>query len=612
MITADTTRADYLGCYGRQGARTPNLDRLAREGTRFARCSACTPLTAPSHCTILTGTYPFVHCVRANGLDRLAPENVTLAEILNESGFATHAVVASFVLKRMFGLSQGFETYSDVVTARGANPAAAERKGDDVCDDALTTLRAIAGGRFFLWVHFYDPHYPYESSRVSDVSSPEAYADEIAFMDVQIGRLLEALVDLGIERKTLVVLVGDHGEGLGDHGESEHGYFVYETCMHVPLIVRCPGAVPAGQVVEARVRTVDIVPTVLDYLGLPTTPDRQPAARYWQGTSVRSLVEGRAPEVQLAAYGESKSANGALGLSVLRTLHNDGWKYILSSRPELYNLDTDPKERNDRIAEKPELAARMREQLWTLLAESPPPPGQGDIATVLSPEEKQRLASLGYVSSRPDTDGPPSAELAAFEPVGDNPADHAETVELYVQAHRLMAEGRHEVAEEPLRRLLTALPTAPAPRNELAQALRRMGREDEMLEVCEKLLEASPDATGLRLYYGRQMLRAERLEEAASQLAIVVAQDPQHGEAHLELANTLRRLDRPAEARAHYEQALQVDPRNNRALHALAMLCRREGELAEAAKHLREALKIDPNSARLKRDLQRVLEEMEP
>jgi Flp pilus assembly protein TadD len=327
---------------------------------------------------------------------------------------------------------------------------------------------------------------------------------------------------------------------------------------------------------------------------------------------VRSLVEGRAPEVQLAAYGESMSANGALGLSVLRTLHHDGWKYILSSRPELYNLDTDPKERNDRIAEQPESAARMREQLWTLLAESPPPPGQGDIATVLSPEEKQRLASLGYVSSRPDTDGPTSAELAAFEPVGDNPGDHAETVELYVQAHRLVAEGRHEAAEEPLRRLLTALPNAPAPRNELAQALRRMGRETEMLEVCEQLLAASPDATGLRLYYARQMLHAERLEEAASQLAIVVAQDPLHGDAHYELANTLRRLDRTAEARVHYEQALQADPRNNRALHALAMLCRQEGELAEAARHLREALKIDPDSARLRRDLQRVLEEMEP
>lgn len=604
LITIDTTRADALGCYGSATAQTPNLDRLAREGTRFARCSACTPLTGPSHCTIMTGVWPFVHGVRQNGPDVLAPANVTLAEMLKDTGFATHAIVASFILNGMFGLVQGFETYDDAMPAKDRKEREAERKGDEVCERAMAALRALVAERFFLWVHFYDPHYPYESPRVPDVDSPEAYADEVMFMDAQIGRLVEELKQLGIERKTLTVVVGDHGEGLGDHGESQHGYFVYETDMHVPLIAWCPGTVPAAGIVDARVRTVDVVPTILDYLG-------QPAASRLPGTSLRPLIAGRALDTQLPAYGETMTPQVALGLSALRSLHYDGWKYILSSRPELYHLDSDPHEQNNRVDQQPELAARMRKQLWTVLAEAPPPPGGGGTTAALSQADAQRLAALGYVTIETDSSKPPSGQLTTFQPTGESPADHVEAVERYVRAHELMAERQYGAAEPLLRQVVVALPDGPAPLRELAKALRRLNRQEEIFEVCEQVLTARPDAGETRFYYARLLLGARRFEEALVQLDELVVRNPQRADARCERANALRALDRFNQSRADYEQALRLDPHNSRALHGLAMLCLRQDRLAEGAEYLRKAIEIDPKSAQLKRDLQRVLQDME-
>jgi arylsulfatase A-like enzyme len=598
LITADTTRADYLGCYGRTDATTPNMDRLAREGTRFAHCAACTPLTFPSHCSIMTGTYPLVHGMRRNGIDRLDAVNITLAKTLKDAGFATRAVVAAFVLDKRFGLEQGFDSYSEAVPAKDANPAAAERPAEAVGAGGLAALAALAPRRFFLWLHFYDPHYPYKSPRGLPNDSPGAYADELTTMDRQIGRLLDELARLGLEQKTLVVLVGDHGEGLGEHGEYQHSYLAYETTLHVPLMLRCPGTVPAGQVVEPLCRTVDVAPTILDFVGAAT-------AKRTQGTSLRPLLAGTSRDLDLPAYSESFAAQHELSLSSLRVLHRGPWKYILSSSPELYDLQVDPAEARNLVAEQSERAAHMKEELLEIVAGTSPLPAETTTRPELTPDDQTRLRSLGYVGSESTL----ATEAESLELAGDNPAQHAAVLGQCLQARELAADKRYAEAEPLFRQVVLALPLAPDPRNALGHALRRLNREDELLAVCEQALAAQPEAGGMRLFYARQLLTRKRFDAGAAQLTDLVAREPRNCEAHLELGHAFWALKRPDEARGYYEQAVQLNPQHAGALRALAMLCAQERRFSEAADLLRKALALDPNSPKLQQDLARVLED---
>ena len=366
LITLDTTRADHLGCYGRPISKTPNLDRMAREGTLFANCSTCSPLTLPSHSSIMTGTYPYVHGVRQNGTYRLTDGNVTLAEVLGEAGWRTGAAVASFVLNHRFGINQGFEVYRDVEAGGSVVPLAAERKGDQVCADAIEFLRSVGSSRFFLWVHFYDPHFPYVS--IDQGHSPGAYEDEIAFMDAQIGRLMDEIAALVLEEETLVVVVGDHGEGLAQHSEMFHGYFLYQTTLRVPLIFRCPGSVAAGHRIDAQVRTIDIAPTILDALA-------RPPLEHAQGVSLVPLMAGEVEHPELAAYAEATDSLTQLTLSPLRSLSVGKWKYVLAPAPELYDLRADLQESENVIARHADVADRMREELRDLIAAAPLAPG---------------------------------------------------------------------------------------------------------------------------------------------------------------------------------------------------------------------------------------------
>jgi len=603
LITLDTTRADYLGCYGNTAAQTPELDRLAREGTRFAACDTAIPLTLPAHCTIMTGLNPAAHGVRRNALDRLAPEHTTLATLAKAAGFATRAVVASVVLDGRYGLNRGFDTYKDVVPAPGANAAAAERRGNEVCDDALAQLRGAAQQRFFLWVHFYDPHYPYESSRGAAPDSPAAYAEEITFMDRQIGRLRAALEELRLDRRTLVVVVGDHGEGLGQHGESEHGYLVYESTLHVPLIAWCPDVVAAGRTVAARVRVLDLLPTMLDYLGLPPAP-------HAEGTSLRPLIAGTTDDLQLAAYGESFTAQTELALCALRSVAEGDWKYILATQPELYDLSADPNEEHNLAAAQPEQAARLRARLAEIVADATATAAPATAGPALSDQEVARLATLGYVAAATADDATPAEVAAALEPRGDSPMAHMATIEQYVRAHRLVGAGDFAAAEPLLRAVVQALPDAPTPLNELSLALRRLQRESEILDVCAQVLAEKPPASGMRLFYARRLLEARRLAEAEEQLATLVEQNPSDADAHFEHGNALNALQRSDEARAAYEQAITANPHHSRALHALAMSLAREKRFKEASDYLRRAIAQDPRSPKLRQDLQRIESEL--
>jgi arylsulfatase A-like enzyme/Flp pilus assembly protein TadD len=599
LITMDTTRADHLGCYGRTPSPTPNVDRLAREGARFARCTTCSPITLPSHSSIMTGLYPYVHGARQNGSGRLAQANLTLAEALREAGYRTQATVASFVLNQQFGIGQGFEVYHDVVPAVAGNPLNAERKGNEVGDDALQMLETLAGQRFFLWVHFYDPHFPYESTRVRDVESPLAYEDEIRLMDTQIGRLLDKLHQLGREHDTLVVAVADHGEGLGQHDELMHGYFLYQTTLHTPLIFRCPGVIPAGQTVASPVCTIDVAPTILDLLGCPAWDQAQ-------GTSLKPLLAGRQADLNLAGYGESFDAHVEYGLSPLRSLSAGAWKYVLAPKPELYQLTADPDEIHNLLTEQPKLAEKMREQLRQLLADAPPPPAQEDSTVTPHASETEILESLGYVGGASIADDGLS-ELDRFEPSGGDPKDHARHFQMMVRdLPKLQARNDQAGAERLLRELAEAMPQASRLRVHLAAALNAQGRADEAAAAFEQAVALAPNDYDVRRKYGSFLARAGRYQAAVEQFEIVLEKLPDDTAALEDAARALASLGQFERAEEYLRRAMQVAPKNARLLRAMGMVFERQGKLMEAARFYREALEINPNYPECQRDLERV------
>jgi arylsulfatase A-like enzyme len=563
LITLDTTRPDYLGCYGGTAAQTPNLDQLAREGLRFAQCNSCSPLTFPSHTSIMTSLYPYVHRARRNGANYLAADNPTLAETLLAAGYRTQAAIASFVLNRQFGLARGFEIYHDVPPSAGTSPDA-ERRANVVCDDALGLLRSLAHERFFLWVHFYDPHFPYESTRHPDHASPEAYADEITFMDEHIGRLLTELRTLGLDANTLVVAVGDHGEGLGQHEEQGHGNFLYETTLHVPLILRCPGVAGAGRVIDPPVRTIDIASTILELVGHPEMPDSQ-------GISLCSLLRGEDRLSPPRSYAETFEANIQFGLSPLRSLRRDRWKYILAPQPELYDLAADPAEARNSASDESGAALNLRTELHTLIAEAPPPAKTAPRVGLTSDEVK-RLESLGYVGGGGPTSPDVQAELDLFEPRGGNPRDYAPLFELFSRAGENLRRGQPAVAERMFRQVIAALPDAPHPYAGLAEALRAQHRLDQAVEAYQ----------------------------AAS------ARAPKDCTMHQNAGITLAMIGRLDEAEREFQAGLRVEPDNCGLLRSMGSLRVRQQRLPEAAVFLRKAVTANPDDRKAAEELRQV------
>ena len=341
VITLDTIRADRLSAYGFRSASQPALDRLAREGVVFDQAISVAPLTLPAHTSLFTGLFPPGHGVRDNISPPAHPDLVMLAEVLREQGYRTGAFTGSIVLGQDRGLAQGFEHYTDSErsTLGGDWQRGIQRRADVVVADAIDWLDAVAGSRFFLWTHFYDPHRPYDPPEPYRSEYPDPYLGEIAFVDSQIGRLLESLDRRGRLTGTLVVVAGDHGESLGDHGERDHGIFVYDAVLRVPLIMAGPGLEPAR--VASTVRLVDVMPTVLDLVGRPI-----PAM---DGVSLVDLMRGGPRGPGRDVYAESFYPR-RLGWAPLRTLRDERFKLIDAPRPELYDMTRDPFEQQNVVA----------------------------------------------------------------------------------------------------------------------------------------------------------------------------------------------------------------------------------------------------------------------
>ena len=402
IITLDTTRADRLPVYGFMDTSMPALEQLAREGVVFDQATSVSPLTRPAHTSLFTGLFPPGHGVRDNADEALDARHTTLAEVLHDRGFQTGAFVGSIVLGPERGLAYGFDRYSGVGSARpdrslaedaGKSPAGSrgrQRRADEVVTDAVRWLDGVAGSRFFLWAHLYDPHGPYDPPEPYRSTYSDPYIGEIAFADSQIGRLLDALDARRLMSRTIVIVAGDHGESLGDHGEQAHGVFIYESVLRVPLIIRTPAVSPGR--IGGVVRLTDVMPTVLDLLGIP--------APRIDGVSLVDLLTGRRRTLDLEAYSESEYPR-RLGWSPLRALRDGRFKLIDAPRPELYDLERDPFEERNLYAERQAMAAAMIQRLQVLARPSSPTGSQSrEKPAVLPGQLTEDLAALGYVGSR--------------------------------------------------------------------------------------------------------------------------------------------------------------------------------------------------------------------
>ncbi|MEN6561674.1 MAG: sulfatase-like hydrolase/transferase [Acidobacteriota bacterium] len=566
LITLDTTRPDHLGCYGYAQAKTPNIDRLAGEGIRFARVYCPAPLTLPSHSTIMTGLYPATHGVRNNGHD-LPAKWKTLAEILKAKGFATAAFVSSFSVDSRFGLGRGFDVYDDTFDVqaplKGAN---AERRAEATFARFSRWFEKRDGARFFAWIHYYDPHLPYDPpSPYKEEAAGRPYDGEIAYMDRYVGAALDALASRGLLDKTLIVVAGDHGEGLGDKVERGHGIFLYDETVRVPLIVRDPASFPKPRVVEGAARLADVAPTILETLGFAGD------AAAMEGRSLVPWIKDPA-RPGLACLVESFYPRENFGWSELAGIVAGPWKYIQAPRPELYDLRNDPAEKADLAGATPAKAAEMRQalerELLGLTAGSGPGPGPAAVGS----GDRERLRSLGYVNFAP----------AAPGGAAPDPKDMIGLLRLIQEAQAFEAAGRFAEAEQAFERVVAEIPDSPEGYVDLALAQARQSRFDLALRTLVRGLARLPDSEVLLVRLGHTYLVSGKPREALEAMDKVLALNPQNLDALTVAAGILDATNRKAEARAFYERALAVEPESRHLRMSYAGNLASTGSLKEA------------------------------
>ena len=584
LITLDTTRADHLSCYSPRGARTPHLDALARRGVRFSHATAQVPLTLPSHACIMTGAYPEVHGLRDMGGFVLAKSNPTIATITQSAGFATAAFVGSLVLGKRLGFANGFETYDDDMPGQGAEGQLPgifpERRAQAVSDRAIAWLRKNGGKkRFFLWVHYYDPHAPYDPPEpYRNRYSKDLYSGEIAYMDEQVGRLLDAIQQMSLRSRTLVVAIGDHGESLGEHGEMNHGVFLYDSTLHVPLIVAGPG-VPAGKVIDEQVRSIDVMPTILGFLRLA------PGTRA-QGTSLWPLIQRGSRVASDYAYLETLYPRTYLGWSELRGVRTDKWAFILAPRPELYDLQSDPAEVHNIAAGHPEVAGALRAKTLSLVGLSS---GREELVpSALDERTREQLNALGYVSAGT----PREIDLGTAAP---DPKDRVEVLKTLDSAGALLSRERYSEAAESMKRCLLRDPTNPLAHIYLATALDKMGDYRREVEVYQDALGHKIETDEIDSRLGKAYLHLGELDKAAEAMTRAVALNPMDFDSFRNLGTAQLQLGHVDEAEKAFKAITVQNSGYAAAWNGLGLVAVQRNDADTARRDFEKAIEAGPD-----------------
>jgi arylsulfatase A-like enzyme/Tfp pilus assembly protein PilF len=584
MITLDTVRADRLGCYGYRAAETSHIDSLARAAARFTRAYTPVPITLPAHASLFTGLFPMATGIHDFSGNVLRPDAVTLAKVLRSHGYATAAFVASAVLDSRFGLNQGFDTYSDHFEFSRLDEASLdrmERPGNLVVDEALDWLKRSARRPFFLWVHLYDPHHPY--------TPPEPYANrhrgrpydgEIAFADTQVGRLLAVLRQQGIFEKALIVVAGDHGESLGEHGEETHGFFLYNSTLHVPLIVKVPGA--AARVIENEVSLADVMPTVLQALRLPVP-------RAVQGRGLLSAIQGKPLTGSSNLLAENYLPLLHFGWSPLKALQSAGMKYIDAPRPELYDTRTDPGETKNLFASRQAAAHEMRDRLLSMERRYTPAPGAtAEVRTSTDPALEERLRSLGYVAVSA------GRIVDAKGRTLTDPKERIQVYELVFAANFDSQNGRFAESLEKLQRAERVEPELITIRYMMALNYYRLKDYRRAMERFQAVLQLDPKYSLATYYLGVCQLETGGLDAAIASFRQTLALDPGNFVAAYNLGVAYTRQRRGDEAIAAFLQATQILPGYAEAHAAMGELYLYLKRVDEAIPELEKAVALNP------------------
>lgn len=566
LFTIDTLRADHLECYGYDQVKTPNINRLAAEGVRFSNFITAAPLTLPSHCSIFTGTYPLYHGVRDNGGFYLDPKHITLAELLKERGFRTGAFIGAFVLDSRWGLDQGFEYYFDnfdLTKYKKISLDAVQRRGDEVLQEALHWIENQKEDRFFAWIHLYDPHTPYDPPEPFKSHYQGRrfglYDGEIAYVDNLIDEFLEFMQNEGLLEKTIIIFTADHGESLGEHKESAHGFFIYEAVLHIPLIIRFPqNSRLQSRVILEPAQNIDLMPTILELVNLPIPSSVQ-------GRSLLPLIAGKKGKT-VPAYSETFYPRYHFGWSELRSLRQGNLKFIEAPKPELYDLSLDPKEINNIYVEKKAKAEQMKRELQKIVKKYSNPEAEAAEIANIDHESLIKLQTLGYIGAFHNLT---KSKKGGLERALADPKDRIEIYNEIKLTQFLISEEKYDQAELKIR-------------NVLAQDA--------------SILEA-------RYLLGHLLAKQKRYEEAIKEFQVALDVNPEYYEAIFGLALAYKENKQTKEAILAFKRLLDLDPKDTKPYIHLADIYQDEGDLEESLRQIQAAVALDPESRYLRNRL---------
>jgi choline-sulfatase len=579
VVTLDTLRPDHLHCYGYPKIETPASDQLAQQGVVFEDAVAQSPLTPPSHASIFTGQYPTVHGVRNTGGFVLPSSARPLARILQEQGWDTAAFVSSAVLKKVMGFDNGFAVYDDQMPRQGSSAAFSEdpeRPGTETVDRALQWLNAQSGKPYFLWVHLYDPHMPYRPPGEFKLKYKDRpYDGEVAYADQQLGRLLEAVKRKSPADQTIIAVLSDHGESLGEHGEYSHGVFLYDSTLRIAFLMTGPG-IPAGLRVKQQVRSIDFLPTVMALLGGGAPPNVQ-------GLSLAPTFSGQSVATDVS-YEETLYPKIAMGWAELRGIRTNHWMYIRAPKPELYDRTLDPGEGANVVAQHPAEVQKFEAQLKNAIGKE----GSGKVQTKMVDQKLMaQLRSLGYLSGF-------SPQEYALNGQGPDPKDRVGILKLIYQAEspgptpqaRRIALLQQAVEEDP---------KDPSLYHQLGGELEKVGKYSEAMQLYQTALHRGVDNGRLHSRIADLSLRGGDKDRAIAEYEKAAQFNPSDLESQTNLGTAYLEKGRVADAERVFQWVLSNDDHEAAAHNGMGLIAIQRSDMPAAKVQFEHAVQLNPD-----------------
>ncbi len=582
FITFDTTRADHIGCYGYKKIKTKNIDNLANEGCLFEKAFSPVPLTFPAHVTMFTGRYPITHGVKNNGTYALSDSANTLPEILKKQGYKTAAFISAYILDRRFGLDQGFDVYDDDLTTNiEPKLVQKERRADTVTNAAIKWLERGGKDKFFLWVHYFDPHDAYQPPPpFSKEYAENPYDGEIAYADYWLGKLLGKLSELGIKDNTLIILAGDHGEGLGDHNERTHGIFLYEYAIWIPLIISYPKTLPKSKRISSLVRLIDLSPTILDMLSIKIPEDMQ-------GVSLLPLMTGKKKSLDLVLYCETEYTKSSHNWSPLEGIRTKGWKYIFAPIKELYNLEKDTGEKKNLFKKEKKMAEKM-ENLFAEVKKKITPEETPSTTLAMDEQTREKLKSLGYVwtpESKKEKDKYP------------DPKEMIKILEIIDKGAEYFAKSEFEKAAPLFKKAIELNPEDTEAYITLGHIYEALGDNEKSLEAFIQAVKLEPEDLRTTIQLGVTYMNAEKYKEGLDVFSRALELNPRCKEAYFNIGLYHFINQDWVKARENFENVLKLDTDDAMAHNYMSIIYQRLGDYTKAISEAEGVLIKDPNNS---------------